>query len=171
MLALRTLMLASSLGDSALFRLLTEAALTFTKAYASLTVVLFGVIMRFVGNLINAIRCEMTEFMPLGTTVTEDLLIIRLKRLRRNFTSINFFVDLLNNSFGWILLFEIQYIFVGVINASMHLFISVNGGNWNSKLLSFGHFVGHVVNLMFICLSSERLREEVILLRNLFLQK
>lgn len=144
-----------------IFFLYLGALAVVTKIYASSTLLLFCILCKILAGRISSIRQKLLVQQISSFGIPRDLI---LRKQRSQYTCVSQSIELLNECFGYIMLFEVPYIFVGVINTSMHLVISANIGDWGSKVFSIMFFINHVINLMLICLSSEKINTEVIVI-------
>lgn len=147
-----------NIGNTSFFYVMEMAIVT--KIFASSAVLLFCILCKILAGRINSIRQQILVQQTSDFVVTNKD--FTLRKLRSRYTCVSHSVELLNDCFGYIMMFEIPFIFVGVINTSMDLVISAHLGDWGSKVFSIVFFFNHIINLIIICLSSEKIHTEVI---------
>lgn len=134
-----------------------------TKMFSSAAVLIFSVLCLILAGQINNIHRQLVKLahsQSISPRSASNQCLI-LKSIRKQYGSVSSSVELLNKCFGFILMFEIPCIFIGVINTSMFLVISVNVDDAKVKTFSVVFLINHVVNLTSICLTSEKLQVQV----------
>lgn len=131
-----------------------------TKIYASSHVFLFSLLCLTISGKIEGIRHQVKCFFSTSqfTYCHPDTFV---RNLRSLYSQVNDSIGFMSRCFGWFLLFEIPFIFIGVINSSMNLVLSAKESDWESKIFSSVFYINHVINLTCMCLSSQSINTEV----------
>ena len=88
--------------------------------------------------------------------------ISQLKDLQKEHARISASINLINLSFGPILLVEIFYLFIGVIVGSVHWMVAIiSNRGWSIYFLSFCIMSLHIVHLTLISFSAEKIKYQV----------
>lgn len=118
----------------------------------------FSIVCLIISDQIKRIRLQIVGLLSCKSGQKPDSIV---RKLRYQYSHVCYSVELLNESFGMILMFEIPNIFVGVINSLMHLIINAKKEDTSSHFFAIMFLFNHIINLAFICLSSERIADEV----------
>ena len=124
--------------------------------------VLFSILCLMIAEMYGTMKDTIVE---ISAVCNIESSVIQLKKLRLQHAFVNVCVDQLNNTFGLILLFEIIFIFVGIINATTRFLINYSGDetliHWSHILLELFLFFYHIINFMTICYLSDYMSNQV----------
>ena len=134
-----------------------------TNIYATTGLTLFVILCRLIADLYNAICVEVDQ-MSVDNFPTAEMFSVELKKLQNKHFLVWRCVDELNRCFGFLLLLDIVFKFVGVINSTMYIFITFISAEkiWQPLMVSIIFFVYHIISLTLICCSSDTISIKVL---------
>ena len=110
----------------------------------------------------NTLRLMNNRVMKFSfTSSTNNGLSIHLRELQKQHFAICQSIELLKDSFGLILLFEILFLFVSLTNTIMRIVLQSRNINAYALLMCVSTVVSATINLIIICHSAETVRSEV----------
>ena len=142
----------------------------FTKIYPSTAVVLFCISSWVISQQFNGLRTKVKSLMinynPLDSDNEGKKAL--LAKLQRHQVQIYRSVELLNRCFGLILLIDIPFHFIGVINTTMILVMTNGAGALLPfKMLKLVTLFIHTFNVILVSLCSDKIASNVIIINNL----
>ena len=140
-----------------------------TQTYSVSSLVLF----RFVSRLVIDHFAIISRKLDVILTVLqqkqslEGLMIGKMKQLQRQHELLCRSADSMNEIFGPILIFQIPFVFIGVINSSVNIFFKFKDGfgktedSYFSLISTLAFLVSHIANFSLLCHESDNLRNSV----------
>ena len=155
--------LKQSSNNSYPISLLFNMTSLLTNIYATTGLTLFVILCRLIADLYNAICLEVDQ-MSVDNFPTAEMFSVELKKLQNKHFLVWRCVDELNRCFGFLLLLDIVFKFVGVINSTMYIFITFISAEkiWQPLMVSIIFFVYHIISLTLICCSSDTISIKVL---------
>lgn len=68
----------------------------------------------------------------------------------------------LNNCFGLIVLLEVMFNFISVVNTTMDFFMNSGQAHWSFRTLQLGMVSYAIINLILMCLCADNIKNQVI---------
>ena len=123
--------------------------------YPMSTLVLFGLLCSIVSNQLRTIT-KLVKKIPTNG-------INQLKKLQIEHARVCASIDLINRSFGLILLLEVSYIFIGAtVNFVCYMVVSLSGRGWTMYFLISCVIFTHIINLLLVSFSAETITHQVL---------
>jgi len=148
-----------------LTRRLVETYCLTTKIYPTTAMVLFCIFSLIISQQLKVVEDQVVSLIhPIYTQDTESMTRTTLNKLQSQHIQIYLSTDLLNRCFGFILLIDIPFQFIGIINTTMSFFINGSNSNWFYCLLQLVFVINHVVNMVWISFRAHNIEAHVRLL-------
>lgn len=144
------------LNDSSLVRKILDLACLFSKIYPTTAVALVGLLAYMAFAQLQIVHQRLKS---MGTSAS--LSVEQLKIFRRQYFLTCKIVERINQAFGWIILLEVCFIVVGVVNNYMFIMVSVLYTDWRSAVLTSTICFYQVFHLLLITSVSDLILNEV----------
>lgn len=141
--------------DESYFRIFLEMSSFLTFAFPMSVLILFCLICSLISNQLRTIT-KLVRKIPISYGEKE------LKELQNEHARICVSIDLVNRTFGPILLLEISYIFITVVvNFVYCMAATLSSSGWALKLLSFLVLFCNTFDLILVSFSVDNLKNRV----------
>lgn len=130
------------------------------KLYPTTAIVLFCIFSYVINKQLNAVKSQV-ESLITNPPDSDDEAKSFLSKLQRQHVQICLSVGLLNRCFGLILLIDIPFNFIGVINTTMNFFMNGSVAKWSFKILQLATFVNHIINVILISFRADKIASQV----------
>lgn len=148
-----------------LVRRLMETYCLATKIYPTTAMVLFCIFSLIISQQLKAVEDQVVSLIhPTYTQNAENITRTTLTKLQSQHIQIYLSTDLLNRCFGFILLIDIPFQFIGIINTTMSFFMNGSLSNWLYCFLQLVFIINHVVNMAWISFRAHNIAAHVLLL-------
>ena len=138
-----------------------------TQIYSLSALTLFCFVSWVIIDCFGIIRKEVDDVLGMiNRKQSQSSIIRRLRHLQRQHELLCRCADFINCIFGPILLFQIPFVFIGVINSFLNVFFNFKDrfgglGDYLAVVSTLSFIVSHFVNFSMLCNTSDNLRNAV----------
>jgi len=134
-----------------------------TKIHPATAIIIFCILSLVNSQQLNGIRSQVKSLMINYNQLESENegRRVLLSNLQRQHVQIHYSVALLNRCFGLILLIEIPFNFMGIINVTMSFYMNASVSSLAYITLLVVLFINYSVNITLVCLCSDKITSQV----------
>ena len=136
-----------------------------TKIHPTTAIIIFCILSLVISQQLNGIRSQVKPLMVNYNQLESENegKRILLSNLQRQHVQIHYSLALLNRCFGLILLIEIPFNFMGMINVTMSFYLNASVSSFTYIILLVVLLINDSVNVTLVCLCSDKISFQVLI--------